>query len=89
LGGNATPNAPPSPADNNVVSAAQIFCNQVFQTPTLGVQFFSGIEGINVTGGLIAATGNQVQQVHMEDNLVGGASGNTISTAGAANRRRP
>jgi hypothetical protein len=93
FGGSAPPNAPPSPADNNVVSAAQIYCNQVDQIPTLGVTPASGIKGIDVTAGLDAASGNQVLALRMEDNLVGGvlndaslfanlgsgASGNTIS----------
>jgi hypothetical protein len=102
LGGQGTPNAPVFPADNNVVSDLQISCNQVDQIPTLGLDY-PGIKGITVTAGLLNATGNQVQQVHVEDNLIGGvlsdaaffanlgdgASGNTISTTGAASRRRP
>jgi len=93
FGGSAPPNAPPSPADNNVVSAAQIYCNQVDQIPTLGVTPASGIKGIDVTAGLDTATGNQVLQVRVENNLIAGAlsdasffanlgdgaSGNTIS----------
>lgn len=82
------------PADNNVVSAAQIFCNQVDQAPTLGVTPSSGIKGITVAAGAgeLAASGNQVQ-VSVVDNLVAGvlgdaslfanlesgASGNTMS----------
>ncbi len=82
------------PADNNVVSAAQIFCNQVDQAPTLGVTPSSGIKGITVAAGAgeLEASGNQVQ-VSVVDNLVAGvlgdaslfanlesgASGNTIS----------
>jgi len=73
FGGSAPPNAPPSPADNNVVSAAQIYCNQVDQIPTLGVTPASGIKGIDVTAGLDAATGNQVLQVRVENNLIAGA----------------
>ena len=69
------PNDPPSPADNNVVSAAQISCNQVDQTPTFGVTPSSGIKGINVTAGLLNANGNQVQQLRVLDNLVGGVLG--------------
>jgi uncharacterized protein (TIGR03437 family) len=98
-------NSPPSSADNNVVSGAQIFCNQVDQTPTIAVQhgFYTGIKGINVVAGLldaagnqlnqsIEATGNQVNQLSVYDNLVAGvlgdaslfanlaaATGNTIS----------
>ena len=78
------------PADNNVVSAAQIFCNQIDQVPA-----GSGINGISVTAGLDAATGNQVQQLYIADNMVAGVlggastlayvgsggSGNTISTS--------
>jgi uncharacterized protein (TIGR03437 family) len=91
-GGGGEPNAPPSPADRNVVSAAQISCNQLDQTPTLGLDF-PGIQGIDVIAGLLAASGNQVQQLTVYDNLVAGvlgdaslfanlgsgASGNTIS----------
>ena len=73
FGGSAPPNAPPSPADNNVVSAAQIYCNQVDQIPTLGVTPASGIKGIDVTAGLDTATGNQVLQVRVENNLIAGA----------------
>jgi len=73
FGGSAPPNAPPSPGDNNVVSAAQIYCNQVDQIPTLGVTPASGIKGIDVTAGLDAATGNQVLQVRVENNLIAGA----------------
>jgi len=83
---------PPFPADNNVVSAAQIFCNQVGQTPRAQ----SGIKGINVIAGQEDAHGNQVQQLYLKDNLVAGvlgdaslfpnlgdgASGNTISMSG-------
>jgi uncharacterized protein (TIGR03437 family) len=94
LGGGAPANSPPSPADNNVVSGAQIFCNQVDQTPTIAVQhgFYTGIKGINVAAGLLDATGNQVNQLSVYDNLVAGvlgdaslfanlagATGNTIS----------
>jgi uncharacterized protein (TIGR03437 family) len=94
LGGGAPPNSPPSPADNNVVSAAQIFCNQVDQTPTIAVQHgvYSGIKGINVATGIFDAYGNQVNQLSVYDNLVAGvlgdaslfanlsaATGNTIS----------
>jgi len=72
FGGSAPPNAPPSPADNNVVSAARIYCNQVDQIPTLGVTPASGIKGIDVTAGLDAAGGNQVLQVRVENNLIAG-----------------
>ena len=94
LGGGAPQNSPPSPADNNVVSAAQIFCNQVDQAPTISVQhgFYTGIKGINVATGILDAHGNQVNQLSVYDNLVAGvlgdaslfanlaaATGNTIS----------
>jgi hypothetical protein len=102
LGDEGEQNAPVSQANNNVVSDLQIFCNQVDQIPTLGLDY-PGIKGIDVTAGLLNATGNQMQQVHVEDNLIGGvlsgaafftnlgagASANTISTTGAASRRRP
>jgi uncharacterized protein (TIGR03437 family) len=94
LGMTQGPGDPLFPADNNVVSAAQVFCNQVDQAPTLGVTPSSGIKGITVAAGAggNAASGNQVQ-VGVEDNLVAGvlgdaslfanlesgASGNTIS----------
>ena len=82
-------------ADNNVVSGAQIFCNQVDQVPTIGVTPSSGITGINVVAGEDTASGNQVQQAYVADNLVAGllggastfanlgsgGSGNTISTS--------
>jgi uncharacterized protein (TIGR03437 family) len=82
-------------ADDNVIAGAQIFCNQVDQIPTNGVLPSSGIKGINVVSGLDDASGNQVQQVFIADNLVAGTlggastfpyfgsggSGNTLSTA--------
>jgi hypothetical protein len=55
------------------VSAAHIFCNQVDQAATLGIAPGSGIKGINVVAGFDIATGNQVLQVRMEDNLIAGA----------------
>lgn len=88
------PNDPVFPANNNVVSTAQISCNQVDQAPTAGVTPSSGIKGITVAAGAgeLPASGNQVQ-VSVVDNLVAGvlgdaslfanlesgASGNTIS----------
>jgi uncharacterized protein (TIGR03437 family) len=98
--GSGTPpedGAPNFSADNNVVAGAQIFCNQLEQIPTNGVTPSSGIKGINVTAGLDLASGNQVQQLYVADNLVAGVigglsafatlgsggSGNTISTSGA------
>jgi uncharacterized protein (TIGR03437 family) len=91
------------PADNNVVSAAQISCNQVDQVPTLGVAASPGIKGINVMAGVDAATGNQIQQLSVHDNLVGGvlgdaslfaylgsgASGNAISVSGSSGTSGP
>jgi uncharacterized protein (TIGR03437 family) len=59
-------------ADNNVVSAAQISCNQVDQALTfVGTP---GIKGINVAAGVDTASGNQVQ-VSVQDNLVAGVLG--------------
>ena len=97
-GGSPTGGAPTFSADNNVVAGAQIFCNQVDQIPTLGVTPSSGIKGINVVAGLDEASGNQVQQAYIADNLVAGVlggastfasldsagSGNTISTSASA-----
>jgi uncharacterized protein (TIGR03437 family) len=75
--GSGRPNdgAPTFSADNNVVSAAQIYCNQVDQVPTLGVTTYSGIKGINVASGVNLASGNQVQQLLVIDNLVAGVAG--------------
>jgi uncharacterized protein (TIGR03437 family) len=81
------------PASNNVVSAVQIYCNQLDQAP----QAAFGVKGINVTAGVDVASGNQVRQLLVVDNLVGGVlggasllsylggggSGNTISTSAA------
>jgi len=81
VGASGGPNAPVSPADNNVVSAAQISCNLVEQAPTLPVNFpplpvnFPGIQGIDVTAGLLNANGNQVQQLTVVNNLVAGILG--------------
>ncbi|MBZ5726799.1 MAG: hypothetical protein LAP87_17605 [Acidobacteriia bacterium] len=66
---------PTFPADNNVIARAQIFCNQVDQIPTNGVLPSSGIKGINVIAGMDDAHGNQVQQLLVTDNLVGGLLG--------------
>ncbi|HEY1185762.1 MAG TPA: hypothetical protein VGE89_16335 [Bryobacteraceae bacterium] len=66
-----TGSAPLFPADNNVVTAAQIFCNQVDQAPKAA----SGIKGINVVAGVDDASGNQVRQLLVADNLVGGVLG--------------
>jgi hypothetical protein len=93
-GGGGATNFPPFSADSNVVAHPQIFCNQVDQAPTAGIDY-PGVKGISVTAGLLEATGNQVLQLRLEDNLVGGvlndaslfadlgngASGNSISMA--------
>jgi uncharacterized protein (TIGR03437 family) len=98
LGQGGALNAPISPADNNVVSAAQISCNQVDQAATLAVAPYSGIKGINVVAGMINASGNQIQQLSVVDNLVAGVlgdaslfaylgsggSGNSISIPGSS-----
>ena len=68
-------------ADNNVVAGAQIFCNQLEQIPTQGVTPASGIKGINVTAGLDLASGNQVQQLYVADNLVAGVLGGASTSA--------
>jgi uncharacterized protein (TIGR03437 family) len=65
-------------ADNNVVSAAQIFCNQMDQAATAnqgGNLYLQGVGSINVAAG-INANGNQVQQLYIADNLVAGVLGN-------------
>ena len=74
-GGTIPAGAPIISADNNVVSAAQIYCNQLDQVPTLGVTPTSGIKGINVAAGVDLASGNQVQQLLVVDNLVAGVLG--------------
>ena len=73
-GGGGEPNAPSSPAGSNVVAHPQILCNQVDQAPTAGLDY-PGIKGINVTGGLLDASGNQVLAVRVEDNVIAGALG--------------
>jgi hypothetical protein len=67
------PDDPSSPANNNVVAHAQIFCNQIDQAATLGIAPGSGIQGINVVAGFDTASGNQVLQVRVENNLIAGA----------------
>ena len=98
LGAGGALNAPVSPADNNVVSGAQISCNQVDQAATVAVAPYTGIKGINVVAGLLNASGNQVRQLSVATNLVGGVlndvslfaylgssgSGNSISLAEAS-----
>ncbi|HTS48874.1 MAG TPA: hypothetical protein VMH05_13075 [Bryobacteraceae bacterium] len=95
LGQSGAPGAPISPADNNVVSAANISCNQLDQAATIALAPYTGVKGINVVAGLLNASGNQVQQLSIGNNLVGGvlndvsfftylgagASGNSISLA--------
>lgn len=66
------PNDPPSPANNNVVAHAQIVCNQIDQPATLGIAPGSGINGINVVAGFDTASGNQVLQVRVGNNLIAG-----------------
>jgi uncharacterized protein (TIGR03437 family) len=77
-------------ADGNVVAGAQIFCNQVDQIPTLGIAPSSGIKGINVAAGEDVASGNQVQQLYIADNLVAGTLGGAstfeyLGTGGSGN----
>ena len=98
LGEGGALNSPVSPADNNVVSGAQISCNQVDQPATVALAPYTGVKGINVVAGMLNASGNQVQQLSVHDNLVGGivndvslfdylgsgASGNSISLAGTS-----
>ncbi len=95
LGQSGALNAPISPADNNVVSTATISCNQLDQAATVALAPFTGIKGINVVAGMLNASGNQVQQLSIGNNLVGGVlndasfftylgsggSGNSISLA--------
>ena len=78
IGGLGSPPPPTSgfSADQNIVSAAQIFCNQIDQLPSNGLATPSGFSGITVTAGVNAATGNQVQQLSVYDNLVAGVLGN-------------
>lgn len=87
----------PFSADNNTASAAQIFCNQLDQAATLGVVPYPGTEGINVVAGVDTASGNQISQLYISDNLIAGVlsaastpaylgaggSGNTLSTSAA------
>ena len=95
LGQSGALNAPISPADNNVVSAVTISCNQLDQAATVALAPYTGIKGINVVAGMLNASGNQVQQSSIGNNLVGGVlndasfftylgaggSGNSISLA--------
>jgi uncharacterized protein (TIGR03437 family) len=74
---------PPPPvvgfsADNNVVSAAQIFCNQIDQAATAGPggPYPQGVESINIVAALMNANGNQVQQLSVYDNPVAGVLAN-------------
>jgi uncharacterized protein (TIGR03437 family) len=62
----------PFSADDNVMSAPQIFCNQVEQAPTLSLDPYPGTKGINVTAGVDAASDNQVSQLYVADNLIAG-----------------
>jgi len=96
MGGGGVPNAPVFPADSNIVSGAQISCNQLDQPATVALAPYTGVKGINVVAGLVGASGNQVTQLSVTNNLVGGvlndvslfdylgngASGNSVSLAG-------
>ena len=62
----------PRAGASNVVARPQIFCNQVDQLPTLGVAPSSGIKGVNVAAGFETATGKQVLQLRVENNLIAG-----------------
>ena len=73
--------SPSFSADNNVVAGVQILCNQMDQIPTLGVLPSSGVNGINVVAGLDDASGNQVQQLYIADNLVAGTLGGASTFA--------
>jgi hypothetical protein len=57
------------------VAHPQIFCNQIDQLPNLGLPPSAGIKAITVTAGFETATGNQVPQVRVENNLIAGALG--------------
>jgi uncharacterized protein (TIGR03437 family) len=67
----ANDGGPTFSADNNAMSAAQIYCNRVDQAPKAS----SGVKAINVAAGLDLASGNQVQQLLVVDNLVVGVLG--------------
>jgi len=74
---------PPPPvvgfsADNNVVSTAQIFCNQIDQAATAGPggPYPQGVESINIVAALMNANGNQLQQLSVYDNPVAGVLAN-------------
>ncbi len=61
----------PFSADNNVMSAPQIFCNQVEQAPTPSLEPYPGTTmGINVTAGVDGLSDNQVSQLPVSDNQV-------------------
>jgi uncharacterized protein (TIGR03437 family) len=82
--GDGTPPADGAPtfsADNNVIAGAQISCNQIDQIPTLGIAPSSGINGVNVVSGLDDASGNQVEQVYIANNLVAGTLGGASTFA--------
>jgi uncharacterized protein (TIGR03437 family) len=98
LGGGGPVGAPSFPADNNVVSGGQISCNQVDQAATVALAPFTGVKGINVVVGMLNASQNQVQQLSVANNLVGGVlndvslfaylgsggSGNSLSLVGTS-----
>lgn len=80
------------------MSGGQISCNQVDQAATVALAPYTGVKGINVVAGMLNASGNQVQQLSVANNLVGGVlndvslfaylgsggSGNSISLAGTS-----
>jgi uncharacterized protein (TIGR03437 family) len=63
----------PFSADNNVLSAPLIFCNQVEQAPTPSLEPYPATtKGINVTAGADGGSDNQVSQLYVADNLIAG-----------------
>jgi hypothetical protein len=58
----------------------------VDQAPKIAVQhgFYTGIKGINVAAGVLDATGNQVNQLSVYDNLVAGVLGDASLFANLA-----
>jgi len=85
----------PFSADANVVAGAQIFCNQLDQAATFALDSYPATTGINVVAGVDTASGNQISQLYIADNLIAGVlsaastpvyvgaggSGNTLSTS--------
>jgi uncharacterized protein (TIGR03437 family) len=90
LGQSEGPAAPVIPADDNVISATQISCNLLDQPATVALTPYSGIKGITVVSGMMNASGNQVPQLSVENNLVGGVLNDAslfayLGTTGSAN----